>query len=205
MSKNQKQNITNMDDSVPSRKVYSQKNKVKKFLTNEQKNEIYQMVMAGKYPTEISKKLDISYRKVRSYIKEITHGQTNTFTKEDDDLIIRLYKSGVTKESLIAKHMQNKASWMIRNRIKKLKRKLILDDISTDSKQQSTDCYVEDSVPSVESSEQIIIEKNEISNEISSQTINCNLEYGCFDVFFSNYEDENDDCDFYINNEELIF
>ena len=93
------------------------------FLTISDKYFIQSYASKGMSPSQIAKYINSNYRQVRDYLHRLTKNQINTFTEEEDQLIIDLYSSGVTKESLIAKQMPNKAPWMIRNRIKYLKKK----------------------------------------------------------------------------------
>ena len=178
--------------------VKGNKKNIKKFLTFEEKNEIQKMVKCGQYPTEISKKLNISYRKVRSYIKEIVNAQTNTFTEEDDKLIIHLYKNGVTKESMIAKQMPSKAPWMIRNRIKKLIKKNIIQ------KSTNNTCNSPVNEVSVDPDNGMIATSETFSYDVSDNSVT--VENENFDIFSSFYDEEQTtDYDYSLNVDEYNF
>lgn len=92
------------------------------FLTDAQRRCIIELGMQSIKTSEIAARFHISPRQVRTVINEHKNGQCNKFTKEDDELILRLYSLGMTKESEISKHIKSKSLWMIRNRIKFFRR-----------------------------------------------------------------------------------
>ena len=100
--------------------------KKKNFLTQEQREELSKYLDEGKSEAWISNEMNISYRQVRSHAKLKAKKQVNAFTTEEDNFIISLYSSGETRESVIAKFLGSKAPWMIRNRIKILKKYLVI-------------------------------------------------------------------------------
>ena len=75
---------------------------------------------------DIAEIFRISPRQVSTVIRESKRCQTNKFTREEEEKIIQLYREGITKEFDIAKLIPSKAPWMIRNRIKMLLRKGLL-------------------------------------------------------------------------------
>ena len=82
-------------------------------------------------PQQISKMLCLNQRQVHNFAKEHRKGQKNVFTREEDEFIIERYSEGLTKPSELCKHITTKAPWMIRNRIKYLKRNNLLTKLNS--------------------------------------------------------------------------
>ena len=99
----------------------------RRFLTADEKLSLEIMVKKRFTPAQISNFLNISYRQARTYVVQYNSRQSNNFTADEDDLLINLYQQGLRKESILAKYIQTKAPWMIRNRIKLLKKQNKLD------------------------------------------------------------------------------
>ena len=107
----------------------SKKKNSKYFLSSHDKSRIDKLVSENVSNKEISKMLSLKFRQVSSYVLERARGQVNKFTEEEDHELIHLCNQGIIKPAIISRLMKTKAPWMIRNRIKQLKkRKLIQID-----------------------------------------------------------------------------
>ena len=94
------------------------------FLKKEEKEGIITLakVMSSR---KIAQLYNISPRRINDIMRVTSRNQVNIFTLEEDKLLIQYYFiNGITKPSELSRLLINKADWMIRNRIKKLKNKI---------------------------------------------------------------------------------
>ena len=79
-------------------------------------------------PKDIAAKFHLSNRHVNDIIRLNNKNQVNVFSPEEDKALIHYYHQGYVKPSELSKLMPTKAPWMIRNRIKVLKNRMLIDD-----------------------------------------------------------------------------
>lgn len=93
------------------------------FLNPEEKEEIERLMKNGFDAIYIASKVHHSERQIKNYIRERQKNAENRFTREQDRLIIQQIQQGNNSPTKIANLLDNKADWMVRNRIKLFKRK----------------------------------------------------------------------------------
>ena len=93
-----------------------------RFLSKDEKKELILLHLQGKSPLEIAKELKTNTRQVREHIKSYKRNINGNFTEDDIQIIKRCFSQGITKEWTIQKFIPNKAPYMIRNKIKTLKK-----------------------------------------------------------------------------------
>ncbi|EAY00252.1 hypothetical protein TVAG_449880 [Trichomonas vaginalis G3] len=97
------------------------------FLSPHDKEIIDELLKENLDALQIAQKLNHQPRQIKDYINRLNKNQVNKFTIEDDEKLIMLYNKNIKKESKLVKYFPDKSSWMIRNRIKLLKRRNQLD------------------------------------------------------------------------------
>lgn len=106
----------------------SKRNGSKKFLKSDELKEIFALFRQGMCYEEIAKKTGVNVRAVTEHIYMHNRGQVNQWTPFEDTLLIKYYKLGMTRPARLSRILTAKAPWMIRNRIKNLKKKNILEN-----------------------------------------------------------------------------
>ncbi|EAX92732.1 hypothetical protein TVAG_329930 [Trichomonas vaginalis G3] len=95
----------------------------KKFLKDSEKETIIQLDSEGLDVESISEIINHTTRQVREFLKHIKNGIKNNFSIEQDLIIMSHVKNGDISAASIAKKLQDKDWWMVRNRIKLFRRK----------------------------------------------------------------------------------
>ncbi|EAY19316.1 hypothetical protein TVAG_452300 [Trichomonas vaginalis G3] len=93
------------------------------FLSAADKEAIDALLQQNYDAVAIATKLHHQPRQIKEYIARKVKSQENKFSFEDDQKLIMLYQQGITKESRLVKYFPDKTSWMIRNRLKLLRRR----------------------------------------------------------------------------------
>lgn len=92
----------------------------RKFLTKEVIDRICALKEQGCSVATIAEEVNISQRAVKDKLSELSQKQTNEWSKEEIEILIKLYQKGFRKPSDFKNYLTHKAGWMIRNKIKKL-------------------------------------------------------------------------------------
>ena len=99
----------------------------KVFLNKEQRDKIQELKQYGKTPKEIAIMFNTTPRHIRDVLRSLNPNITKDFTEEEEKLLIELCQNGNYKEWELKKNFfQNKMPYMIRNKIKTLRSKGIL-------------------------------------------------------------------------------
>ena len=135
----------------------------RKFKTKEEIDRIAELNAKGYSPSVISAMLGISERAVKDKLSEINKGQTNEWTDDERETLIRLYQNGIRKPSSFKPFLEHKADWMIRNKIKKLVKKGVLKPDQTPAQYSlpKTD------IPSYQDNSLSLMERAELETELN--------------------------------------
>lgn len=93
------------------------------FLSQTDKDIINAMLKQNYDVNYIAQKIMKSRRQIKEYINLLNKQIVNKFTFEDDQRLIDLYNKDIQKESKLVQYFPDKTAWMIRNRLKLLKRR----------------------------------------------------------------------------------
>ena len=100
----------------------------KHFLSKQDKQNLIFLYQKGFKFREIAKKIGSTTRQVKEHIRRYENKIVNKFSPEEDAIIISKYQEGITKEWQLLQFIPTKEPYMIRNRIKSLIRKGLINN-----------------------------------------------------------------------------
>ena len=102
--------------------------KKKRFLTEEEICQLKQLHEKGWKPQKIAARFNITKRHVKDLLKNNAENVDKKYTHEENQIIIqKVVNENITSPAEIKKFLPNKALYMVRNQIKKLQRRGLLD------------------------------------------------------------------------------
>ena len=97
-----------------------------RFLNESEKAQLILLYKQGKTISQIAEILRTNMRQVREHIKRYKQRYVTEFTAEEIERLRFLYSHGVIKESMLKPYFPTKDTYMIRNKIRNMKKKNML-------------------------------------------------------------------------------